>query len=873
MDDSVSTVKKSAGLAGLAMSGALSSLCLAIFIWVFGEYLSTEYFDFNIYRALDLDWSETLALISLVLGEYLFFIFFKNYILRWISNKSSFKIKSLIAMLGIIPGWLLNQLTCSICEWWIFIGLNIGIYLAFYLINWYRESLFHSSLLIIILGASLNASVAFWLHEESNRGMHLQYAKQLSEPRDSFAEKDIIKMVQQSPPIVPKGLPEEDLFAYWEKIWMESPYLSSNYELRITSCNIDSTQILRTPFLTVRADEVPEYRVYFRENYCLHFKLNKATFKSVYLPLEPYKEMERLSDFNYAVFSKGKIIRANSHDFDLGLEQEELPKVGTWEKIEKENYDAIVFRKDAKTYVMIGEPLSEVLVWISNFTFQFSLFLILITFLRISRWFLQGNPKDSWRRMPIQSRIQITIFAMVFMLFLIISAGTLLFLNRNNNAFLKESQLMNAENLKDELEEELDRLDWEIKQVSADFLKEYASRNLRDIDIYDLNGKLIASSHASAVNSLAPSQIPEADFKPALNNPSSILIGKNKKGNNFSLFAIGDEGTPQGFVITSSPSSNIGTAHDIPVIIADFLNIYIFLMFFAWGVGLLLISILTRPLNLLAKRLRLFELGQVNEKLEWEGNDTIGQLIQDYNGLVEKLDANAKELAKAEREGAWKMMAQQIAHEINNPLTPLKLNIQYLTYAFGQKEGEDKERLDRITDGLLEQVDRLSKIAGQFNLFARMDTPELQKLHLDKFLEEFMSEYQEGTEVSYDLEMCFGKENSPIIKVDPSHFGQVLKHLIQNGIQSLDGEKRGLIKLKAYTENEVAIIEVSDNGSGIPEAMQSKLFEPSFSTKSSGTGLGLAVSRKIIEFFNGSLSFSTEEGTGTTFIISLPVQS
>ncbi|MEZ5058748.1 MAG: hypothetical protein R2879_17065 [Saprospiraceae bacterium] len=93
-----------------------------------------------------------------------------------------------------------------------------------------------------------------------------------------------------------------------------------------------------------------KYRVHFKENYCLQFTLNKATFKSVYLPLEPYKEMDGLRDFNYAVFSNGKIIRANSHDFDLGLEAEELPKVGSWEKIEKENYDMIVFRKDADTY-------------------------------------------------------------------------------------------------------------------------------------------------------------------------------------------------------------------------------------------------------------------------------------------------------------------------------------------------------------------------------------------------------------------------------------------------------------------------------------------------------------------------------------------
>ncbi|MEZ5058749.1 MAG: hypothetical protein R2879_17070 [Saprospiraceae bacterium] len=200
MEDSVTTENKSIGMVGLALSGALSSICLAIFIWVLGQFLTTNFFDLNIYRALDLESPEILALISLVLGEYLFFLFFKKYIRNWILNPIPVKTKAIVALIGIVPGLILNQLVCSICEWWIFIGLNIGIYLAFYLVNWYRESLFHSSLLIIILGASMNSSVAFGLHEESNRGMHLKYAKELSEPRDSLAEKAINEMVQQFPP-------------------------------------------------------------------------------------------------------------------------------------------------------------------------------------------------------------------------------------------------------------------------------------------------------------------------------------------------------------------------------------------------------------------------------------------------------------------------------------------------------------------------------------------------------------------------------------------------------------------------------------------------------------------------------------------------
>ncbi|MCB0662638.1 MAG: HAMP domain-containing histidine kinase [Saprospiraceae bacterium] len=860
-------------VSGLVIGGVIIPLGLALLINFIHKLLTTSHFDFNVYRVLDVELKEFLALIALVLAEVFFFLYIKSFLTRAMQIQMVWWKKVGILAVAAIPGFAINQITCYICEPGVFWALVGGMYLAFWVIYWYRNSIFHSTLLIILIGASLNASLSFWLHEETNRGTHLKYAKELAIPTDSLAELAMLEMISLKPPVVDDRTPESSLHAFWEKKWLNAPYLASNYEFRCSSCDTSSHQNeFEQPILASKPGDNPVYKVYFKEGYCLDFILKREIFKSVYLPSIPYKEMTRLKDYNYAVFYKNKVIRANSHDFDAGPAENELPPPGEWKKVEQEDYDAIIYRHDNDRFVLIGEPLSEVLTWISNFTFQFSLFLLLIVGIVIIQWMSKGDPRASWQRMPIQSRIQVTIFGMVFLIFFIISVGTIFFLNRNNRVYVKEVKIRNAENLSDELEEEIERLEWDFNQVKTGFLKDYSRRNLCDIDIYDKDGHLVVSSHASAANSLSSTRLDPIMVASVMKNPKAIYFGEDEKDRDFTLFALSSENGTEAILKTFFSENTMGAAHDIPLIIGDFLNVYVFLLFFAWGVGLLLVSILTSPLNLLARKLRMFELGQANEKLQWEGNDTIGRLIRDYNDLVEKLDDNARELAKAEREGAWKTMAQQIAHEINNPLTPLRLNIQYLGYAFAGRDPEEKERLDGLIKNLLEQVDKLSKIAGQFNVFARMETPELQKLNLIPFLNEFVAQYKQNNNSPLEFYLDGLEEDaSLLIKVDPVHLTDVLKNLIKNAEEALPKDRPGVVLLRVLSDNEVVRIEVEDNGIGISSDIQSKLFEPSFSTKSSGSGLGLAVSRKIIEFFNGTLSFSTEEGVGTTFIISLPL--
>jgi len=258
-----------------------------------------------------------------------------------------------------------------------------------------------------------------------------------------------------------------------------------------------------------------------------------------------------------------------------------------------------------------------------------------------------------------------------------------------------------------------------------------------------------------------------------------------------------------------------------------------------------------------SERLKEFRLNQSNEKLEWRFKDEIGELISEYNVMVEKLEKTAVELAQSERESAWKEMAQQVAHEIKNPLTPMKLSLQMM-----QRE-QDLDELHKMSANLLEEIDSLSHIAEVFSRFAQM--PDLS---VDE--EEISYLTNRAASLYLDQGVRFVSTGPLYAKVDKEQWARIIHNLIKNAIQSIPrGRQPEILITTARTDNK-AMISVQDNGGGIPKAMQQKVFEPNFTTKSSGMGLGLALVKNLVNSFGGAIGFDTSEN-GTTFIIILPL--
>ncbi|MFK7934719.1 MAG: hypothetical protein AB8G22_14505, partial [Saprospiraceae bacterium] len=665
---------------------------VVVFILTSLEFFLFRFADYNVYHVFDISVFDTLLLLA---------IFFIQYaLLRNLSINTwrLTKLQSLILGGASLSALFVLSLLLIKSPIWVFIPVltvlfGLGILLKNCTVNPLQKIA-----LLILVGAGLNASLVFWMHEEANAGRHIEYARQLAEERDTIAEFHLQQIItaQQSTP--------QASVALWEKAWLNNTYLASNYQLSLQNELVDSSQVLYTPILTYTDQSTPVYQIYLPNNRQLAFQLKKDFLRSVYTKHLPYKNLTQLSNYYFAVVDDGEIVLANSHDFDERALTIPLPKVGNTEKIAWNDFDIRVYHHSENRYVLIGEPISEVQVWFSNAAFFFSLFIIASLLFELPALFFRRKPLlKIWQEQSIQLRIQATIFSLTLLLFFVIATATFIFLRQNNQTIADERQLNNAETVRKAVVEYQRLFDWELADFSVAALAQLANRQLCDIDLYDRTGKLVISSIATATNSPAPKLITPNERAQIQANPFSVvtLYFSKPSGNGLqSVLGIRQNDELLGFIRVSSFERAIGTAQDIPVIMSNLLNVYVLLLLIVWLTALLLLHLLTQPLSLLASRLSNFKPGQQNEKLEWAGQDVIGLLIGEYNNMVDVVEQTTEELAKNEREGAWKTMAQQIAHEINNSLTPLRLNIQFLTRTLNSPEAIEPAVAQRFTQNL-----------------------------------------------------------------------------------------------------------------------------------------------------------------------------
>lgn len=294
---------------------------------------------------------------------------------------------------------------------------------------------------------------------------------------------------------------------------------------------------------------------------------------------------------------------------------------------------------------------------------------------------------------------------------------------------------------------------------------------------------------------------------------------------------------------------------------------------------------LARPVGRLRVGLEAVAKGQFEQKIPVVTRDEVGDLVRTFNEMQEQLAESRRELAQHERQLAWREMARQVAHEIKNPLTPMKLSVQHLRRAFYDMarkgtDGMDEQQFrrfaglfDRITNTLIEQIDALARIANEFHSFARMPTRVMERLDLNSVVQEAVSLMQE--EEGAEIELRLHKEPL-IVEADREELRRIYINLLKNAFQSIPEDREGHVEVETAPDGfsdglHWAVCAVRDNGSGIPADLRDKIFQPNFSTKTSGTGLGLAIARKGVEEMKGEIGFETEEGQGTTFQVKLPL--
>ena len=245
----------------------------------------------------------------------------------------------------------------------------------------------------------------------------------------------------------------------------------------------------------------------------------------------------------------------------------------------------------------------------------------------------------------------------------------------------------------------------------------------------------------------------------------------------------------------------------------------------------------------------------------------IRKLVSAYNDMVDKLEESAEKLAKSEREQAWREMARQVAHEIKNPLTPMRLTVQSFEQKFNPEDSEIRAKVKEYSRTLIQQIDVMSSISSAFSDFAQMPTKRKEnvevvmvvKMAIDLFDKAYVS-YKTSAEKIYLL-------------IDKTQLVRVVNNLVQNSIHATKKVEHPEVAVSVAENTTHVEIQVKDNGKGITEELKNKVFEPRFTTKTSGMGLGLPMIKKIIESYEGSLSFVSEEGKGTLFKVLIPKES
>ena len=393
-----------------------------------------------------------------------------------------------------------------------------------------------------------------------------------------------------------------------------------------------------------------------------------------------------------------------------------------------------------------------------------------------------------------------------------------------------------------------------------------------DINIFNPKGVLVASSQpriyekgilSNYINPYALKEITERGFKEVLLEES---VGKLKYNSVYvGIKANAKTGWP-GIVSIPFFASQSESDKQIIELLASILNIFttVFIIFLL--LSYLASRLLTFPLRIIAQKLTKTSLNEYNEPLQWKSDDEIGLLVGEYNKMLINLEKSKKALSTSEKESAWREMAQQVAHEIKNPLTPMKLTLQHLQRIL--VENQSTQHFSNAIYSLLEQIDSLSDIASSFSTFAKMPVPKEEMVDIVTILHQTIELYNNDENIVIEEYIL---ATSCIIKSDAHILNGIFSNIILNGIQSVPSNRKPVLKINFSIENKSALIKINDNGKGIPQNIRDKVFVPNFSTKYAGSGIGLALAKKGIEHAGGKIWFETEENVGTTFFISLPV--
>jgi two-component system, NtrC family, nitrogen regulation sensor histidine kinase NtrY len=604
----------------------------------------------------------------------------------------------------------------------------------------------------------------------------------------------------------------------------------------------------------------------------------------------------KATEYSYAVYKDKKLVY-QSGDYPYRITNTWGETNNEFRLFDENEYTHLIYTDRQPLTIVVSKPANSVSQAIGLFSFIFTfctviLILVLTIYILLNaqllkQWSITDNSATRWIRSSllklmmiednqiilIRTRIQTSIVFIVFTTLIFSSYFTIKFTTDKYNTRQTDRLMKKLRNIVISIENE--RITTNARnlpegEVDA-FINQIADFYDTDITLYDVKGNVISSSIGKLYDEgITGEQMhPQAYFH--LNKLRESQYSQNEQiGNLVFQAAYSPVFNPKsevvGYLQLPYLSRQVDLLSEISSVVIGFINLYVLLFIIIVILAYYVSRNISYPLTLIQQRLSKTKLGDTNEPISWHRDDEIGELVKQYNSMIGQLEESAQKLAETERQGAWREIARQIAHEIKNPLTPMKLSIQHLQRAWAANDENIADKIKRTTNLLITQIDILSELANEFSSFAKMPAPVYESIDVYKALAQIKYLYEQDSQHMIILD-C---PKELYVSFDAGYFNRAVSNIVKNALQAIPENKEGEVKITVFGYNETIRIYVKDNGTGMTKEQADKIFVPYFSTKVSGMGLGLPIVKNMIESGGGSITFTTSPGEGTEFCITLP---
>ncbi|MBL7803486.1 MAG: HAMP domain-containing histidine kinase [Saprospiraceae bacterium] len=784
-------------------------------------------------------------------------------------------------------------------------------------------------LLLISLFAS---QLLYQYNKLKDQSLRQSYAEALADERDALCAEPLLHTLYSAMatdadlPLLLKPWPfkpaADSLRNYLNNKVFEQNYLFQHYRLRVFGFDRDQQPLLldqtqNREFVVTqnwdRAEAIGSENdaIRYRENeeglgrYMFHFRINRMGDPNhpadiycffdheypkntrVYSALffnQPYKNLDRLSEYDYSIWKNNRLV-VEKGPRNPALANLQLDKGQSMELVSASpaRVDAVQSGANGNTVVSVGRGTGGWLnpMYLFSILFAFSSLILfalalLNSKLRLLPDYLQHILSV---RGSLAKRIHYSNVILIVVAFLII--GWLSYrqfsqsANQSERAGLDYRSTAIVTHLRAELGD-LSAGSDSMRSTLPATIAPFANSLSIDANLYAPDGSMTFTTRDDLrhLGVLPEKMSPQALITLANTRQGEILVAEKTAG--FDYFTkyqpvLNNQNQLMAYLGVPYNFAERQIGPEVSEFVGILASLYVFLLLIAAAVTLFLANTIIKPVKLIGEKIHQLRLEDKNEQLQYAGDsqDELSDLIREYNRMVDKLEDSKYQLIRLEREGAWREMARQVAHDIKNPLTTMKLSMQQLERV-SSDPSQAAAYLKKAITRLIEQIDSLAQIASEFSMFANLDIREKHDMVLNEVVESVYDLFSEQKELTHELQLPAERMH---ILGDKNHLLRVFNNLVINAMQAIPSDRKGHISVLMRREGSKAIVQISDNGGGIPPEIRDRVFEPNFTTKTSGSGLGLAICRKIIEALDGTIRFQTRENEGTDFFVELPVTS